>query len=97
MNEHYLGVCIPYRDNGDGVRKKHLDTLVPYLTKFLNDRNIKHKFFIGHQVDDKLFNRSGTKNAAFLAALVPDSFSIVGSLGNCFSLPEASIFSNNFR
>ena len=35
---------------------------------FLNDRNIKHKIFIGHQVDDKLFNRSGTKNAAFLAA-----------------------------
>jgi len=68
MNEHYLGVCIPYRDNGDGVRKEHLDTLVPYLTKFLNDRNIKHKVFIGHQVDDKLFNRSGTKNAAFLAA-----------------------------
>ena len=68
MNEHYLGVCIPYRDSGDGVRKKHLDTLVPYLTKFLNDRNIKHKIFIGHQVDDKLFNRSGTKNAAFLAA-----------------------------
>jgi hypothetical protein len=68
MNEHYLGVCIPYRDNGDGVRKNHLDTLVPYLTKFLNTRNIKHKIFIGHQVDDKLFNRSGTKNAAFLAA-----------------------------
>ena len=68
MNEHYLGVCIPYRDTGDGVRKEHLDTLVPYLTKFLNDRNIKHKIFIGHQVDDKLFNRSGTKNAAFLAA-----------------------------
>ena len=68
MKEHYLGVCIPYRDNGDGVRKKHLDTLVPYLTKFLDERNIKHKMFIGHQVDDKLFNRSGTKNAAFLAA-----------------------------
>ena len=68
MNEHYLGVCIPYRDNGDGVRKEHLDTLVPYLTKFLDDRNIKHKIFIGHQIDDKLFNRSGTKNAAFLAA-----------------------------
>ena len=68
MNEHYLGVCIPYRDNGDGVRKNHLNILVPHLTKFLNDRNIKHKFFIGHQVDDKLFNRSGTKNAAFLAA-----------------------------
>ena len=68
MNEHYLGVCIPYRDNGDGVRKNHLNILVPHLTKFLNDRNIKHKIFIGHQVDDKLFNRSGTKNAAFLAA-----------------------------
>ena len=68
MNEHYLGVCIPYRDSGDGVRKKHLDRLVPYLTKFLNYKNIKHKIFIGHQVDDKLFNRSGTKNAAFLAA-----------------------------
>ena len=68
MKKHYLGVCIPYRDNGDGVRKKHLDTLVPYLTKFLDERNIKHKIFIGHQVDDKLFNRSGTKNAAFLAA-----------------------------
>ena len=42
MNEHYLGVCIPYRDSGDGVRKKHLDRLVPYLTKFLNYKNIKH-------------------------------------------------------
>jgi|TARA_B100000131_G_scaffold30798_1_gene28834 xylosylprotein 4-beta-galactosyltransferase len=68
MNEHYLGVCIPYRDTGDGVRKEHLDTLVPYLTKYLDERNIKHKIFIGHQVDDNLFNRSGTKNAAFLAA-----------------------------
>ncbi len=68
MNKHYLGVCIPYRDNGDGVRKRHLDKLVPYLTKYLDERNIKHKIFIGHQVDDKLFNRSGTKNAAFLAA-----------------------------
>ncbi len=65
---HYLGVCIPYRDTGDGVRKGHLDKLVPYLTKYLDERNIKHKIFIGHQVDDKMFNRSGTKNAAFLAA-----------------------------
>ena len=29
MKEHYLGVCIPYRDVGDGVRKEHLDKLVP--------------------------------------------------------------------
>ena len=47
---HYLGVCIPYRDTGDGVRKGHLDKLVPYLTKYLDERNIKHKIFIGHQV-----------------------------------------------
>ena len=26
-----LGVCIPYRDNGDGVRKNHLDRLVPHF------------------------------------------------------------------
>jgi len=30
-----LGICIPYRDIGDGVRKKHLDTLIPHLEKFL--------------------------------------------------------------
>ena len=64
-----LGVCIPYRDNGDGVRKSHLDKLVPHLEKFLGERNIEFTCYIGHQVDDKLFNRSGTKNAAFLAAI----------------------------
>ena len=63
-----LGVCIPYRDTGDGVRKKHLDTLVPHLEKFFNDRNIDFRCYIGHQIDDNKFNRSGTKNVAFLAA-----------------------------
>ena len=63
-----LGVCIPYRDTGDGVRKKHLDTLIPHLEKFLGERNIEFRCYIGHQVDDKKFNRSGTKNVAFLAA-----------------------------
>ena len=63
-----LGVCIPYRDTGDGVRKKHLDTLIPHLEKFLGERDIEFRCYIGHQVDDKKFNRSGTKNVAFLAA-----------------------------
>ena len=63
-----LGVCIPYRDTGDGVRKKHLDTLVPHLEKFFGDRNIDFRCYIGHQIDDNKFNRSGTKNVAFLAA-----------------------------
>ncbi len=63
-----LGVCIPYRDTGDGVRKNHLDKLVPHLEKFLGERDIEFRCYIGHQVDDKKFNRSGTKNVAFLAA-----------------------------
>ena len=63
-----LGICIPYRDIGDGVRKKHLDTLVPYLEEFFDERDIDFRIYIGHQVDDKQFNRSGTKNVAFLAA-----------------------------
>ena len=63
-----LGVCIPYRDNGDGVRKQHLDTLIPHLEKFLGDRNIEFRVYVGHQVDDNKFHRSGTKNIAFLAA-----------------------------
>ena len=55
-----LGICIPYRDVGDGVRKKHLETLVPYLEKFFDERGIDFRIYIGHQVDDKKFNRSGT-------------------------------------
>ena len=63
-----LGVCIPYRDVGDGVREEHLKTLIPHLEKFLGERDIEFRCYIGHQVDDKKFNRSGTKNVAFLAA-----------------------------
>ena len=52
-----LAICIPFRDSGDGVRDKHLKEFIPYMTEFLNNRNIEHKFFIGHQADDNLFNR----------------------------------------
>ena len=45
-----LGVCIPYRDNGDGVRKNHVDRLVPHLEKFLGERDIDFRVYVGHQV-----------------------------------------------
>lgn len=56
---HKLGICIPYRN-----RKEHLDRLIPHLSKHLNDMGIDHKFYVGHQIDDKLFNRGAMKNIA---------------------------------
>ena len=63
-----LAICIPFRDTGDGVRQEHLDKFIPHLTEFLNERSIEHKFFIGHQDDDNLFNRSLMKNVPFIVA-----------------------------
>jgi len=57
--KHKLGICIPYRN-----RKEHLDRLVPHLSSYLNERGIDHKFYVGHQVDDNLFNRGMMKNIA---------------------------------
>ena len=57
--KHKLGICIPYRN-----RKEHLDRLIPHLSKHLNDAGIDHAFYVGHQVDDKLFNRGAMKNVA---------------------------------
>jgi hypothetical protein len=54
-----LGICIPYRN-----RKIHIDELIPKLTEHLNKFGIPHKFYVGHQVDDKLFNRGAMKNIA---------------------------------
>jgi hypothetical protein len=56
---HKLGVCIPYRN-----RKEHLDKLIPQLSEYLNKKGIDHKFYVGHQVDFKLFNRGSMKNIA---------------------------------
>jgi hypothetical protein len=56
---HKLGICIPYRN-----RKEHIDRLIPHLSKYLTSHNIDHKFYVGHQVDDKLFNRGAMKNIA---------------------------------
>lgn len=56
---HKLGICIPYRN-----RKDHIEQLIPKLSDFLNKNNIEHKFYVGHQVDDKLFNRGAMKNIA---------------------------------
>lgn len=56
---HKLGICIPYRN-----RLEHLRQLVPYLGKFLTERGIDHKFYVAHQVDNKLLNRGAMKNIA---------------------------------
>ena len=54
-----LGICIPYRN-----REDHLNKLNPYLTEYLTKQGITHSFYVGHQVDDKLFNRGVMKNIA---------------------------------
>lgn len=64
MKKHKLGICIPYRN-----RKEHLDKLIPTLTDYLNKKGIVHKFYVGHQIDDKLFNRGSMKNIAAHYAL----------------------------
>jgi hypothetical protein len=56
---HKLGICIPYRN-----RKEHLDKLIPHLSVHLNKQGIEHSFYLGHQIDDKLFNRGAMKNIA---------------------------------
>jgi hypothetical protein len=56
---HKLGICIPYRN-----RKEHVERLIPHLSKHLTNQGIEHTFYVGHQVDDKLFNRGAMKNIA---------------------------------
>jgi hypothetical protein len=56
---HKLGICIPYRD-----RRSHLEELIDKLGKLLTKKGINHKFYVGHQVDEKLFNRGAMKNIA---------------------------------
>ena len=63
-----LGVCIPYRDSGDGVRQGHLDRLIPHLEEFLGKQGIDFTCYVGHQIDYEKFHRSGTKNVAYLEA-----------------------------
>lgn len=60
---HKLGICIPYRN-----RKDHLDALIPHLSKHLDGQGIEHKFYVAHQIDNKLFNRGAMKNIAALHA-----------------------------
>lgn len=58
-----LGVCIPYRN-----RKEHLERLLPKLKEHLGKQGIEYKVYVGHQVDDKLFNRGAMKNIAAIRA-----------------------------
>lgn len=61
---HKLGVCIPYRN-----RENHLNQLLPKLEKHLGNQNIEYCVYVGHQVDDKLFNRGAMKNIAAIKAI----------------------------
>lgn len=54
-----LGICIPYRN-----RKQNLKILLKDLGRYLESKNIEHKFYIAHQIDKKLFNRGAMKNIA---------------------------------
>jgi hypothetical protein len=54
-----IGICIPYRD-----RKNHLERLLPHVSNHLKTQGIEHKFYVGHQKDDNLFNRGMMKNIA---------------------------------
>jgi len=56
---HKLGICIPYRNRFD-----HLQKLTEDLGEYLKNRGIDHKFYVAHQVDNKLFNRGLMKNIA---------------------------------
>ena len=60
---HKLGICIPYRN-----REEHLKKLVSSLGDFLEKKGIDYHFYVAHQVDDKLFNRGSMKNIAALEA-----------------------------
>ncbi len=60
---HKIGICIPYRN-----REEHLNKLVSTLGPFLEKKGIDYGFYVGHQVDDKLFNRGAMKNIAAIEA-----------------------------
>jgi hypothetical protein len=92
---HKLGICIPYRN-----RKEHIERLIPHLSKQLTNQGIEHSFYVGHQVDDKLFNRGAMKNIASHYAFEDGcdyvawhdvdmlSYNINGNIGGNYSYPE---------
>ena len=92
---HKLGVCIPYRN-----RKEHVERLIPHLSKLLTEQGIEHTFYVGHQIDEKLFNRGAMKNIAAHIAFEDGcdyiawhdvdmlSYDIEGHIGGDYSYPE---------
>lgn len=60
---HKLGICIPYRN-----RKKHIERLIPHLSKHLDKQGIDYHIYVGHQTDDNIFNRGAMKNIAAIKA-----------------------------
>ena len=92
---HKLGVCIPYRN-----RKEHIERLIPHLSQHLTANGIDHAFYVGHQIDDRLFNRGAMKNIAAHVAFEDGcdyiawhdvdmlSYGKDGHIGGDYSYPE---------
>jgi hypothetical protein len=92
---HKLGICIPYRN-----RKEHVERLIPHLSKQLTEKGIEHTFYVGHQVDEKLFNRGAMKNIAAHVAFEDGcdyiawhdvdmlSYNVEGHIGGDYSYPD---------
>jgi hypothetical protein len=56
-----IAIIVPYRNNPDNIRKKHLDTFYSHMLKFLSGYPFKI-FVIEQSDDDKLFNRGALLN-----------------------------------
>ena len=94
---HKLGICIPYRN-----RKEHLEKLIPQLGNYLTKKGIEHSFYVGHQIDEHLFNRGAMKNIAAYTAfndgcdyVALHDVDMVPSLNDGYPEPDYSYPDNN--
>ena len=55
-----LAIIVPYRD-----REEHLAKFVPYMEKFLSDKEIDFKIFVVEQGNDRPFNRGWLINIGY--------------------------------
>jgi beta-1,4-galactosyltransferase 2 len=63
MEQHKLGIVVPYRN-----REEHANKFIPFMNDYLNTRNISFKIYIVDQEEGKPFNRAKLLNVGFLEA-----------------------------
>jgi beta-1,4-galactosyltransferase 4 len=63
MEQHKLGIIVPYRD-----REEHANIFIPYMNEYLTEKNIPFKIYIIEQEEGKPFNRGKLLNIGFLEA-----------------------------